>query len=167
LAEENVEKLLKFLVGEGGGEMNGDDIISCLRKSSDSPEMVELLNSLKVKKSLKLQRGEDDVRVNLPKQGLSLIFTREAPKTSKMFFSTVQFFSDAQDGFNSFNGDLPRNLVFSDSQIVVRNKLGKPPYPSKELKFDNWENEEFDLTVQYTPDFSRIKMVGFSVPMEE
>lgn len=43
-----------------------------------------------------------EARIDLPEQGLSLIFLPEGPKTGKLALAAVQFVSDAEEGFKTF-----------------------------------------------------------------
>jgi hypothetical protein len=144
--------------------MNSKEIIACLRKVDDSPDVAELLTTLNVKKKLRIPKDDIEARIDLPKQGLSLIFKPAGSKTSELIFTAVQFFSDSEEGYVNFQGELPCNLLFSDTQTEVRKKLGKPVESLKQRRRDRWEREGLVLTVKYSQEDGRVAMISFHVP---
>jgi hypothetical protein len=163
LVEENDEVLSM----KGERIMDSKAIIGCLGKTDDSPEVVKLLAGLGVKKKPKIPHDDIDARIDILKQGLSLVFEPREPKSSKLTFSAVQFFSGADEGFDKYTGILPNNLFFSDTQAEVRKKLGKPSDTMKELWQDIWEPEGLLMTVEYSGKGGQITMVAFDVPEDE
>ena len=144
--------------------MDGKDLIELLRKSDESPDISKALSELGVTKKLKMPKDDIEARIDLPKKGLSLIFKPEAPKTSKLVFTAVQFFSDASEGFTTFPGKLVESLQFNDTQAEVRKKLGKPAEIMKDLRRDQWNLKGLVLTVKYSRKDGRIGMISVHVP---
>jgi hypothetical protein len=140
--------------------MNSQDFLACLRKTDESPEINRLLSGLHVNKKPKVPRGDIEARIDLPKQGLSVIFKPVDPKSSKLAFVAVQFFSDAEQGYKSFDGTLPEKLSFSDNAADVRKKLGKPTESKKEFRLERWKSKDHVLTVEYSKD-DRIALISY------
>ena len=106
--------------------MNADDFVPFLGKLDGAPEIAKLLATLGVKKQPKLKKGDLYVYVQLPKDGVVLVFREsDDPKISQTFLAGVQLYSDAEDGFKTFAGDLPKGVTFDDTKTEVRKKLGK------------------------------------------
>jgi hypothetical protein len=144
--------------------MDSKDFIASLGKIDDSREVTGLLAALGVKKKLKMPKDDVEARIDLPKQGLSLIFEPEGPKTSRLAFVAVQFFSDAEEGFKIFKGELPGKLLFTDKQTEVREKLGKPAESKKQFRLDRWKVKGLVLTVEYAKEDGRIGAITIEVP---
>jgi hypothetical protein len=143
--------------------MHCNDFIFCLRKPADAPEVQSLLAAVGFTKVLKMPKDDIEARADLPKQGLSMIFEPEGPKSSRLVFTGVQFFSDAEQGYKCFAGELPGNVLFSDSQDEVHAKLGKPGESKKAMRLDGWKFDGLLLTVEYAKD-KRIAMIAVEVP---
>jgi hypothetical protein len=144
--------------------MDASEFVACIGKPEESPEVQSMLASVGVKKKLKMPRDDIEARIDLPKQGLSLIFVPADPKSSQLTFNGVQFFSDAEQGFKSFAGVLPGNVLFSDSQPEVHAKLGKPAETKKAMRIDGWKFHGLLLTVEYAKKDQRIAMVAVEIP---
>jgi len=147
--------------------VNSDDIVVCLGKTDDSPEVIRLLAGLGVKKKPKVPRGDIEARIDIMEQGLSLVFEPREPKTSKLTLVAVQFFSGAEGGSEKFPGELPKKLLFSDTQTEVRKKLGKPGDTMKDLWQDIWKEKGLLMTVEYSGKGGQITMVAFDVPEDD
>jgi hypothetical protein len=142
--------------------MNSQDFLACLRKTDDTSEITHLLSRLGVNEKLTMPWDDIEARVDLPELGLSLIFKPLDPKSNELTFAAVQFFSDAEPGYTSFDGNLPNNLSFSDSAAEVKKKLGRPSETKKEFRIEGWKTEDLTLTVNYAKD-GRIAMVSLHV----
>jgi hypothetical protein len=146
--------------------MNSNDIITCLGKSEDTPEVQNLLNAVGVTKKLKMPRDDIEARADLPKLGLSLIFKPEKPKSSLLVFYAVQFFSDAEKGYISFAGTLPSHLLLTDTQSEVRGKLGKPSETKAALRLDRWKQSNYVLTIEYSKESLSIGVITVHIPIK-
>lgn len=144
--------------------MDSNELIACIGKPEDSPEVKNMLAAVGVTKKLKMPKDDIEARADLPKQGLSLIFEPESRKSSLLLLTGVQFFSDAEQGFKTFQGTLPGNLLFSDSQTEVHAKLGKPFETKKAMRIDGWKFDRLLLTVEYAKKDHRIAMVAVEIP---
>lgn len=144
--------------------MKTDDFIACLRKADDSPEITALLAQLGVKKKPKMPKGDIEARVDLPKQGLSLIFLPEGPKTSKLVLAAVQFLSDLEEGYKTFAGALPDKLKFGDTQAEVLKKLGKPSESKKQFRLDRWKTKTLVTTAEYSKAELRLSTLTMHAP---
>ena len=149
--------------------MNADDFLPYLGKTDDSDDIKQLLAGLGVKKHPKLKKGDLDVYVELPKQGLVLIFELpEEGKTSLLALNDVQFYAGVpgQD-FSTFAGQLPRGLAFGDSRDDVRRKLGPPDDSDEEMGWDSWDAPDHSLMIEYRRAFVGIALVHLTVPEQE
>jgi hypothetical protein len=147
--------------------MNSEKFIICIRQLEDSPEVVELLQSIGFTKKLKMPKDDIDARVDLPKKGLSLIFRPESEKSSKLVFDGVQFFSNLEQGYSSFEGELPGKILFSDSQSLVHEKLGQPVETNKKFRLDSWFINGLDYAVEYAKGVPGIAMISVSIPLKK
>ena len=146
--------------------MDASELESCLGKVEDSPEVVQLLTSLGVKKGLKHSR-DGDTYVERPELGLVLVFKPVGPKSSKFKLMEIQFNSDTEKGYTNFSGTLPNNVKWNDTQEEVRKKLGKPTKAMKEFHLDHWIKGNRRLSVEYRKSFSSIANVALGFPIEE
>jgi len=144
--------------------MDSKDFIASLRKPDDSPEVSRLLNALAVTKKLKMPKDDIEARVSLPKNGVTLIFKPEGPKSSRLVLAAVQFYSDAEKGYTIFPGALPDKLSFSDKQADVIRKLGKPTESKKAFRLDRWRYKDTVWTIKYAKDDGRIGVITVHAP---
>ena len=144
--------------------MKTEDFSACLRKTDDSPEITALLTQLGVKKKPKMPKDDIEARVDLPKQGLSLIFKPEGPKTSKLALAAVQFISDLEEGYKTFAGTLPDKLQFGDTQAEVIKKLGKPTESKKQFRLDRWKTKTLVRTAEYSKEGLKLSMFTVHAP---
>lgn len=145
--------------------MNAEEFLPYLGKTDDTSEIRQLLSRLGVARHPKPKQGETDAYVELPRQGLVLVFERlEKGKTSRLAFNDVQFYSDACEfGFDPFQGLLPGNLQFADSRSEARAKLGMPAVEDDELDIDSWRLGEYELTLEYVTGGEAVALAHLSV----
>lgn len=136
--------------GMKGREMDTQEIIACIAKPEDAPEIRRLLASVGVTTALKIPKGDIEARLSLTTLGLTLIFKPEGPKSSRLILDTVMFVSDAEEGYSTYPGVLPEGLLFSDTQAEAHAKLGPPAFSKPKLRFDIWERPPVDLSINYT-----------------
>jgi hypothetical protein len=146
--------------------MDASQFELCLGKAEGTPEVTTMLAALGVTKKLKLG-SEGYVRLKLASQGLLLSFVPEDPKSSRLVFSGVQFYSDVEEGFTTFAGALPGGLTFSDSPAQARAKLGKPTEIMKDFRLDHWIADGRQLTVRYTKPLDGIAHVLRGFPRKD
>jgi len=144
--------------------MDSQEFIACIGKPEEAAEVQTMLTAVGHTKKLKMPKDDIEARVDLPKQGISLIFEPAGPKTSQLVFTGVQFFSDAEQGYKNFQGALPGNVLLSDGQAEVHAKLGKPVETKKAMRIDGWKLNGLLLTVEYAKKDLRIAMVAVEVP---
>jgi hypothetical protein len=146
--------------------MDASEFESCLGKTEDSYEVVQLLDNLGIKKKLKVSQ-EGNVRIKLSNLGLLLSFVPEDPKSSKLKFTGVQFYSDCEEGFTTYAGKLPMGLTFSDTPNIARKKLGKPTTSLKEFRLEHWIENGRQLTVRYRKTMDGIAYVLRGFPPKD
>ena len=144
--------------------MDSKDFLACLRKTENSPEVVHILSGMGVKKKLKVPKGDTEARVDLEKQGLTMIFLPKGPKDSELVLVAVQFFSEEEEDYSTYKGDLPYKINFTDDQAEVRKKLGSPSRTKDFLARDFWDIDKLVLTVEFGGRDGRITMVSFHAP---
>lgn len=132
--------------------MNGKEFVACIGKPEDAPEVQAMLVTVGVTKKLRMPKDDIEARADLPDQGLSLIFKPEGPKSSRLIFSAVQFFSGAGRHYKRFAGLLPADLQFSSTQAEARGKLGKPFKALPKLGRDIWKLQGLLLAISYTDE---------------
>ncbi len=147
--------------------MDSEEFVACVGKPEDAPEVQRLFAAIGFKKKLKMPKDDIDARIDLLKQGVTLIFEPEGPKSSRLVMSGVQFFSDAEEDYKTFQGALPGQVLFSDTQAEVLAKLGKPSFSKKALRYDAWRSSGRLLTVGYAKKDQRISMVSVELPSED
>lgn len=148
--------------------MNANDFLPYLGKTDDTGEIINLLAQLGVTKHPKLKKGDLSVFVELPQQGLVLVFSRqEQGKTSALALTDLQFYSEAfGHGYSSFAGQLPQGLVLTDLQGEVRRKLGEPEIANDKMGIDNWSFDGYEVTVEFRPATGAIRLLHLSAPQE-
>ena len=145
--------------------LNSSEFVSCIGKAQEAPEVQQLLASLGITTKLKMPKDSIDVRHDLPASGVSLIFEPEGPKSSRLIYCAVQFYSDAEQGYTSFPGDLPNQLRFSDGRAEAHAKLG-PPFASKmKVRLEVWQVPPLRLGINYTKEEPhRIGVITVQLP---
>lgn len=78
-----------------------------------------------------------------------MIFETEAPKSSRLIFSAVQFISDAEKGHKSFAGALPAKLTFSDLKAEAIAKLGTPEDDDDDMRLTIWRSGGLRLAIDF------------------
>jgi hypothetical protein len=146
--------------------MDSEIFVACVGKYEDSPEVQALLASMGQKKKLKMPSDDIDVRIDLLTQGVTLIFEPESRKSSQLLMTGVQFFSDAEKDYKTFQGPLPGGVVFAETQAEVIAKLGKPSF-SRKGRYDAWRINGQVLSVAYSKTYKTVSMVSFEMPEKE
>jgi hypothetical protein len=148
--------------------MDFNDFVSCVGKGEDAPEVQRLLSSLGITKKLKMPNDDIDVRHRLPERGLSLIFKPENPKSSRLILTAVQFMSDAEQGWASYDGALPGKILLSDGHAQTHAKLGPPKIEKPKLRLDIWQLQNLRLAINYTKDEpQRVAVITLQLPPKE
>ena len=147
--------------------MDGNEFVACIGKPEDAPEVQAMLAAVGVTKKLKVPRGDIEARADLPEQGLSLIFKPEGPKSSRLIFNAVQFFSGAGRHFKRFSGTLPADLHFTSTQSEARGKLGKPFKALPRLRREIWKLKHLQLAISFTDEAPHsVAEVTVHMPLE-
>lgn len=139
--------------------MQSNDFIAAIGKPEESPEVQAIFATLGITKKLKMPKDDIEARVSLPKKGLDLIFEPEGPKSSRLLFTAVQFYSAMESGYTAFAGALPGGLTFADRQTEALAKLGKPVESKKLFRLDRWKPKGLKMTVEYGKDDPRISVI--------
>lgn len=145
--------------------MNSADLVTCVGKPLESPEVQSLLARLGVNPQIRMPEDDNEARVTLHSLGLALIFKPEEEKSSRLELETVQFVSSEEEGFTSFAGELPGGLSFNDTQADAQRKLGEPMHSDEELRLDVWAFGELELSIDYAKDAPhRASTIGVAPP---
>lgn len=148
--------------------MDSSEFIDCIGKAEDTPEVRQMLVAVGVTKKLKKPKDDIEARADLPALGLSLIFKPEGPKSSLLIFNAVQFVSSAEQGYTSFSGALPAQLLFSDGQSEAHAKLGTPLVVKPALRRDIWQFKDLRLAIKYAKDAPhRIAVITVHQPQKD
>ena len=139
--------------------MNAQELVSYLGKTAESQDVTTLLARLGVKKQPRMKRDEIDAIVNLESQGLVLLFRPADDKSSQLKLAEVQIYSDVEEGYTSFAGQLPRGLTFADSRSDAIKKLGKPDLSRRQFRLETWYGNDSTLTVKFAKGEGRIQML--------
>ncbi|HEY9199450.1 MAG TPA: hypothetical protein VIR60_08790 [Gammaproteobacteria bacterium] len=135
-----------------------------------------LREQVDISKCPPLPEGEYRTYLEMPDQGVSLVFTDEAMFLGKgqqaigsgpLFFSGLFLYSQGKDGYDQFRGQLPEGLEFADSRATVLAKLGEPSWQRKKsdgsVAAERWERSGKRLHITYTND-ARIEIISVQVP---
>jgi hypothetical protein len=148
--------------------MDSDELIACIGKAEDSPEVKKVLAGLGITTRLKMPKDDIDVRHVLRNRGLTLVFKPESAKSSRLLLTAVLFISSAEEGFASFAGALPAGLELTDQRPQVHAKLGAPLIEKPKLRRDIWALGELRLAIKYAKDDPhRIAVITVHSPLEE
>ncbi len=147
--------------------MDSADLVACVGKPLESAEVQSLLARLGVTQQIRIPKDDNEARVSLHSQGLSLIFKAEGSKSSRLKLDTVQFISSEEEGFTSFSGPLPGGLSFSDVQADAQRKLGESIHSDDEMRLEIWSYGALELSIDYGKDAPhRASTIGVSPPYE-
>ncbi len=146
--------------------MNAEDFIPYIGKTDDTSEIKTLLDNLGIKKHPKLKKGDTDVYVEIPDQGIVLIFELpENEKTSLLTLADVQLYSGfPNQGAGTFFGDLPSGIEFSDSRKNIIKKLGNPSMSNEEMMIDFWNFPNHSIIIEYLKNYTGIALLHISLP---
>jgi len=139
--------------------MNAQELVPYLGKTAESQDVTKLLARFGVKKQPRMKRDEIDATVDLEPQGLVLLFRPADDKSSQLKLAEVQIYSDMEEGFTSFGGQLPRGLTFADSRADAIKKLGKPDLSRRQFRLETWYGNDSTLTVKFAKGEGRIQML--------
>ena len=149
-----------------------EDPISLLGKSSDSPEIQDMLRQAGAKDP-KLKKGDVRAWVDLNDLGLALVFADEAFFTREenlaigegaLILTSITIHSGDDPDFAAFAGVLPLGVEFSQSQRDLLARLGKPEWSNSFLLKDRWLVDGTRFLVQYADDLDRILTFSIQVP---
>lgn len=145
--------------------MESQELVACVGKAEDAPEVQRMLKAVGVTTKLKMPKDDNEVRLSLTTQGLTLIFEPEGPKTSRLVLSSVMFVSDAEDDYTTYPGALPEGLLFSDTQTEVHAKLGAPDISKPKFRLDMWDRNGLRLAAEYAkPEPQKLAVVSVELP---
>jgi len=148
--------------------MDSQDFVACIGKPEDAPEVQRMLAAVGVTTKLKMPKDDIEARLSLTKQGLTLIFKPEGPKSSRLIFNAVMFVSDAEEGYSTYAGVLPDGLLFSDTARGAHAKLGTPSISKPKLRRDIWERAGMRLSINYAKaEPQRVAVVTVHLPPKD
>jgi hypothetical protein len=147
-------------------------LLDCLGKPVLDPEARDVLAELGLRSVTEIE-GMDDFAAT--KHGVHVWFMtadhlRNQPQMAELpecslVLSQVSFVSRGPSGGPGFAGALPFGLTFSKSRAAVRARLGEPGWTSPlDIPNDRWTLGERFLTLDFSEDGTRIKMVTCGVP---
>ena len=143
--------------------MNARDWLPLLGKTADNAALAAVLGKLGARPP-KLQRGEDEAYVDLPKLGIVLVFEATPSGKRGMLLTNVQFYAGLPNqDCSKFSGELPEGLLFEDSRDAVRKKLGRPDMQVDASGVDTWSRDDHELIVEYRIDLSGIRIVHCTI----
>jgi hypothetical protein len=129
--------------------MDSTEFTAAIGKPEESPQVQQLLTAIGWTKKLKMPNDDIDVRAAAPNLGVTMIFEPEAPKSSRLIFSAVQFISDAEKGHKRFGGKLPAKLTFSDLKAEAIAKLGSPEDDDDDMRLTIWRFGGLKLAIDF------------------
>lgn len=108
------------------------------------------------------EKIEDRLYMELPASGVAFIATPDGTVMA------IQLHTEGYQGYNGFEGKLPRGIAFSDSRRVIQHKLGKPstsgggeviPLFGKAAAWERFDQNEWSLHIQYADGDGAINLV--------
>jgi hypothetical protein len=152
--------------------MDGPAMVALLGKTSDAPEVKDLIRQLGGKDP-KLKKGDTTTYVLADKLGLDLMFSDEAYLTrrpnlaigeGKLFLTSVRFKTDYPPKVKAYTGTIPHGIAFSSSHAALKKLLGKPHDSDPDLSMDQWLLGGNMVAVRYNDQMSEVKSVVVFVP---
>lgn len=147
--------------------MTADDLIACLGKGDDHPDIQRLLTRLGAKKPPKGGRGDTGSRVEVRHLGVTLEFApADGDPRHGQELVRVVLQGQAQGGAKPFAGALPFGLAFADPRKDARKKVGPPMHMSDELNRDAWDYQTHTMTADYAQGRGSIARLSLSMPFD-
>lgn len=152
---------------------SGTELLALLGTPLESEAIQHLLQELGATPVLEFRGRGPAKDATVPSQGLDITFKPtetlrdgEALGLSPSALVTAVFFFHAPgfDRYTGYPGALPYGLHFEQSRAAVRTLLGDPSGSSTRYKNDRWNLEPRYLTVDFSDDEQRIKLVTVGLP---
>jgi len=152
---------------------SGTELLELLGTPLESPAINQLLQELEVTPLLEFGGRGPAMDAPVPRLGLDITFKpterlRDGASfglASKALVTAVFFFhAPGFDRYQGYPGTLPYGLAFEQSRAAVRTLLGQPSGSSTRYKNDRWDLEPRYLTVDFSDDEQRIKLVTVGLP---
>lgn len=145
-------------------------IINALGRTHVENEVKELLNLVSYRKPLKLPKGESSVYVEAPDFGIVLLFEDAAlirpddisVPEGALVLEAVFLYSSAVAGYQTYAGDLPFGLSFSDTRQISNEKIKAPEIWSEEFLSSSWDKDGLTAIADYLPDMQGLKQMQVS-----
>ncbi len=150
--------------------MNIEQWIDLFGKPADDQQIRDAVVEAGITKTLKIARNELGVRADIAGQGMTIVFSDEtllmpeAGLARRPILSSVMVVLDSDDKSNLYKSTLPKGLKKSDSQSIVRKKLGEPVESNEDNQTDAWLIDGLILAVSFTEDLKSIIQISVSLP---
>jgi hypothetical protein len=152
---------------------SGTELLALLATPLESAKIDQLLQELGVSPVLEFDGRGPAMDASAPSFGLDITFKptellRDGDSfglSPKALVTAVFFFhAPGIDRYAGYPGALPYGLEFGQSRAAVRALLGEPSGSSARYKNDRWNFEPRYLTVDFSDDEQRIKLVTVGLP---
>ncbi|HYP74906.1 MAG TPA: hypothetical protein VER12_03055 [Polyangiaceae bacterium] len=152
---------------------SGTELLALLGSPLESALIQKLLQELGVTPVLEFGGRGPAMDATIPSLGLDITFKPTASlrdgdafgQSPTALVTAVFFFHAAGfDRYAGYPGALPYGLHFEQSRAAVRSLLGEPSGSSLRYKNDRWNLEPRYLTVDFSDDEQRIKLVTVGLP---
>jgi hypothetical protein len=140
-----------------------------------APAIAALLKNLGVTETLKINPDSGGVHVEKQDMGFSL-WLQDPPTILNPAYSSLPkgtpvladcfYYSEGQDGYKQFEGELPGGLSFRDGRAQIIAKLGEPVWKREKdgrLIAEKWVVDGQSIHVTYKKDQPGIKILSFGI----
>jgi hypothetical protein len=150
--------------------MDAQQFIALFGTRAGDPKLEAFLTGLAVKERPKLAKGEFDAHVEAKREGFSLLFEDEAYfkgeekplGKSPLLLVGAFFYSEGHEDLAQFKGQLPEDLVFSDSREDAVRKLGPSEWKKEKggtVRRERWVLSNYKVIADYGPAAASITVV--------
>jgi hypothetical protein len=139
-------------------------------RPADDPQVRDAVAQAGVKKPLKIKRDELGVRADIPKIGMTIVFTDDSVLNGKSgtpgrpILSAVMAEVDNRSKKDLYPGALPHGLDKAMSREKVLARLGPPAQSNDAVQTDAWRIDGLDYAVSFAEDLGSIIQVSIAHP---
>jgi hypothetical protein len=151
------------------------EIKKLLGNTVKTPAVNALLKNLGVTENLKINPDSGGVHVEKPELGFSL-WLQDPPSILNPAYSSLPkgtpvladcfFYSEGQDGYKQFAGELPGGILFTDGRPEVVAKLGEPIWKREKngrLIAEKWVIDGQTIHITYKKDQPGVKVLNLGI----
>lgn len=147
--------------------MSHIDYSSLIGQYYGEPALIDVLESLGLKKRPRIARDEGKTSIALPEMGIELTFTDErvlevqfrSYPDGALVLTNIFFHAMKTDQHEAYEGDLPLNLSFSFDKTELISCLGEPDSVGLDGTLMRFDRPQYSISVR--TDYSgRIAIVG-------